>query len=277
VIDTEVEPLPPIPAVSHVIGIDDRPGPIHAIGHDHAVRAVEMGDSSARRVRAATECGSTAVIARHWGGFARGNRHVDNHTLCPECAWSVALQRGTEEVELAVLTPTGAETHALSLVPVDPLIAVRICRRLLADRRAERDYDADSERWPRVLGHVTAHRPVLLMDESCAEGDCDHDTPAGCYGDTPTVACLACSVLTGPEQGEWEGQVDVLVPAPCSVLTAMAGDAATGVPATCPPGGHRWPGTATVESTACLCGEVAMSVEYVVGSDPADDIEGGGG
>lgn len=231
-----LDPLPPIPDVSHVIGITDG-GPIHAIPHRRAVRAVKDCDNDTTRVSAATECGTTAVIARRWGAFARGNERVDRREVCPHCAWAVALKpaaaAGTDEaalfetspigVELALLTPTGPELDALARVMPDPLMAPRACRAILADRDTGRECDTDHERWARLLGSVTAHLPVVLMDEGCNEGDCEHADRAGCCGVEPTVVCLACSILTGAEEGEWEGAVDVAVPAPCSVLTALAG------------------------------------------------------
>lgn len=228
-------PLPPIPDVPYVIGIESG-SPIHAVTREAAQLAVWHGDNDRVRSETRSACGTTVVLARRWGPFARGEQHVDRQQVCGHCAWIVALDPATTAagdgsalfeqspigVELGLLTPTGAELDALARVMPDPLIAPRACRTILANRDTGRDCDTDHERWPRLLGTVTAHRPVVLMDEGCGEDACDHPSRAGCYGAEPVVVCLACSILTGPEEGEWEGNVDVAVPAPCSVLTALA-------------------------------------------------------
>lgn len=230
-----VVPLPPIPDTPYVIGIESG-SPIHAVTHEIATLAVWHGDNDHHRVETSSVCGTTVVLARRWGAFARGEAHVDRQQVCPHCAWIVALDPATTSadddgalfeltpigVELGLLTPTGPELDALARVMLDPLIAPRACRAILAARDTDRGHDADDARWPRLLGTVTAHRPVVLMGEDCAEDACGHDDRADCYGAEPTVVCLACSILTGPEQGEWQGMVDVAVPAPCSVLTTVA-------------------------------------------------------
>lgn len=227
-----VVPLPSIPEVPYLIGIESG-SPIHAVPYRNAARA---GQTLINPAPVAAACGAVAVLARGWGRFARGEGHVDRQQVCPHCAWIVALDKAATVadddgglfeltpigVELGLLTPTGPELDALARVMLDPLIAPRACRSILAARDTGRGHDADDERWPRLLGTVSAHRPVVLMGEDCAEDACDHDDRAGCYGAEPTVVCLACSILTVPEQGEWQGMVDVAVPAPCSVLTALA-------------------------------------------------------
>lgn len=226
-------PPPPIPDVPYVIGIESG-SPIHAVTRQAARQAVWNGDNDHDRVETRSACGVTVVLARRWGPFARGQRHVDRQQVCGHCAWIVALDPVSAAaddgglfdltpigVELGLLTPTGPELDALARAMLDPLIAPRACRAILAARCTGRDCETGHERWPRLLGTVTAHRPVVLMAEECAEDACDHADRAGCYGAEPTVVCLACSILTGPEAGEWEGMVDVAVPAPCSVLTAL--------------------------------------------------------
>lgn len=215
-------PLPPIPDVPYVIGLHD--GLLHAVSHDAAVRAVEHSDSDSRRVTVGSECGECVAIARRWGPFQRGTEHLDRHDgrLCPHCAWIVALDQNTTDTELAALTPTGAELAALHLLLPDPMLAVRICQRILATARDEGEYDADNPRWAQHLAHATAHRPILLVDEDCIEGGCEHGDLDGCYRTSNTVACDACSIQAGSWAGEWEGQYECTVPAPCAVLPAMA-------------------------------------------------------
>ncbi len=204
-----VELTPALPDVPFHVGIGS--GPIHAVEHRYA-------DSPRRQV--STVCGTAAVIGRTAGAFDRGNPWLAIHRLCPTCAWTVAIAQGTTADELVALTPVGAELAALGRAVPDPLLVVRICKRILA-LAVEREVEEGPA--GHLLGHVTAHKPVLLLHEDCTEDACDHDRETeDCYGEHPTVACMACSVLTGSWAGEYEGQVAVLVPAPCAVLPAVA-------------------------------------------------------
>lgn len=190
------------------IGISTSSDPLHA------VRARRLGGP---RDWAPTVCGAKSTIARKWGEFVRGNEILDRHALCPQCAWLVALENGTADQELALRTPTGAVLAALQRCVPDPLLYVRTAQRLLelaVDAETEHDTTAA------FLGHITKHKPTLLMGEDCTE-NCEHDSEDECYGDTPTVVCLECSVLNGSWAGEWEGQVFIPVP-PCGVLPAVA-------------------------------------------------------
>lgn len=227
--------LPPLPASPYVIGIESG-SPVHAVTHQAAQQAVWNGDNDCHRVHTYATCGADVVLARRWGPFARGEKHVDQRRVCAHCAWTVALDTpayppatgellafGALDAELALITPTGAELEALTLVVPDPLVARKTSGAILKARADDRDHDADDEYWPRLLARVTDHQPALLMDEGCVEDACDHDTKTECYGEQPTVACMACSILAGPEAGEWEGQVEIAVPAPCSVLVALSG------------------------------------------------------
>lgn len=217
------DPLPPIPDVAFMIGIAPNLGPLHAIEHRAAAKAVEYGDTDSHRVHAPAECGATVVIARRWGAFMRGNHYVRGRA-CPACAWAVALDQNMVDAELAAIAPTGGELAALQRLLPDPLLAVRICERILDERRQERDYDADSPYWAQLLGHATAHSPAALVPEDCAEGECEHEDTGeeNCFSGSTAVACPACSVRAGSWAGEWEGQFELVVPAPCSVLAAMA-------------------------------------------------------
>lgn len=214
--------LPPLPTAPYVIGIESG-SPIHAVAQQAAQQVVWNGDNDRHRVHTHAACGADVVLARRWGAFARGEKHVDRQQVCAHCAWAVALHHGTGEAELALLTPTGAELDALTRALPDPLISFEVCRALLDDRAANEDRDPDAPGWARLLGCATEHRPVPLMSGDCADGECDHEDPDDCYGPTPQVACRACSLDYGPEMGELEGQAWITVPAPCSVLTALSG------------------------------------------------------
>jgi hypothetical protein len=156
--------------------------------------------------------------------FERANERVTQHApaLCPHCCWVVALNAGAIEDELAALTPDTDEDRAWHRLLPDPGLFVRTLRAMLASREAERDYDKDSPCWAQLLGHVTAHRPVVLVHSDCAEHDCEHDDVAGCYDQSTVVACAACSPRAGNWAGEWAGQYEVVVRSLCSVLTAVA-------------------------------------------------------
>lgn len=219
--DPFADPLPPIPDVPYMIGIAARLGAVHAVDHATAVRAAAAGDSDSHRISVPAECDTEVMLARRWGAFDRGNGHLRAHGLCAYCAWTVALNQDTTAAELAALAPTSGERRALDKVLPDPLMAHRIVKRILGARNAEEEYEADHPRWVEHLAHITRHRPVVLLPEGCHEGDCDHDQKCGCYQDA-AVACPACSILAGSWAGEWEGSVDMLVPAPCSVLIAAA-------------------------------------------------------
>lgn len=199
----------PASTAKFLIGLGNSvPWPLHAVRAKH---------STSPRSHVPTVCGTIATLARKHGEFVRGNEFVDRSTLCPECAWFVALENGTADYELAVRTPAAASLRALQRCVPDPLLYVRTARRLLelaVDAETEHDTTAS------FLGHITLHKPTLLLGEDCTH-NCEHDFEDECYGDTPTVVCLECSVLSGSWAGEWEGQVFIPVP-PCGVLAAVA-------------------------------------------------------
>lgn len=199
----------PITTVKFLIGTGGSSDGLHAVKERH---------HTSPRSHVPSVCGPFVTIAKKWGEFIRGNEYVDRRDLCPECAWLVALEHGTADAELAVRRPKGAAWRALQRALPDPLMFVRLCDRLL---ELGRENDADHDELARLLGHVTAHQPVVLLAEGCTEGDCDCGNDDACYGDEPTVVCMACSVLAGSWAGEWEGQVHIAVP-PCGVLPAVA-------------------------------------------------------
>lgn len=203
-----VDDAPETEIRSFGIGISTSSDPLHA------VRARRLNGP---RDWAPTVCGTKSTVASQWGEFVRGNEYVDRHALCPQCAWFVALEHGTADDELARRRPRGAYAAALGRCLPDPLLYIRTAERLLelaADAETEHDTIAA------FLGHITKHKPTLLMGEDCTDY-CEHDSEDECYGDKPTVVCLECSVLNGSWAGEWEGQVHIAVP-PCGVLPAVA-------------------------------------------------------
>jgi hypothetical protein len=192
------------------------------VDRDRIVQVAEQLAGAGPLPQVGAECGAAVYIARKWGEFRRGNEHLTTHQVCSRCAWVVALDQDCADEELAALTPTVAEESAYVRLLPDPTLLLRVCRAILTARQAEDGYDADSPRWAQLLGHVTAHRPVVLVPHDCAGGDCDHDDPAECLAVGVALACQACSVQAGSWAGEWQGQYELTVPAPCSVLSAMA-------------------------------------------------------
>jgi hypothetical protein len=161
-------------------------------------------------------CGALTRLASKWGSYRDGlpaSLALTGH-LCPTCAWKVALERGTTAAELEHWITCGATGPAGDLAAQ---AAQAVLDRIATDRE---DTDAPAE--VRLLVTISRHWPVQLLQEDCAEDECDHDNAEECASLAGSVACPACSVLTGPEAGEWEGQYEVPVTAPCSALTAIA-------------------------------------------------------
>lgn len=201
----------PVSTAKFLIGLgNSAPWPLHAVREKHSTSA---------RAHVPTVCGTIATLARTRGEFVRGNEFVDRSTLCPECMWFVALEHGTTADKLDRCQPRGAKLAALQRCLPDPLLYVRVVEHLLVQAG---ENDTDHDVLAELLGHVTAHAPVLLVQEPCGEDQCDHDSDDECYGDEPTAVCMTCSVLNGSWAGEWEGQVFIPVP-PCGVLAAVAG------------------------------------------------------
>lgn len=226
-------PVAAVPDVPYVIGIGRYLGGLHAVPRDHAVWADGQAGDDSPYPHVGAECGLAVIVAREWGEFKRGNEHLSRHGVCPRCAWVVALHHDRGDEELTALAPNAAEDAAFHRLLPDPTLFTRVCRAILDECRQEKGYDADSPRWAQLLGHVTAHRPVVLVSEDCAESGCEHDGEADCFAASSVVACPACSVQAGQWAGEWEGQFEVTVPAPCSVLLALAA---------------LWPSSALVDS-----------------------------
>lgn len=198
----------------------------HAISEASADRAV-LDAPHCRNRYARTECDRVAVLVPSWGAFSHTNRFMQGEA-CPACAWKLALERHAVDDELAAIAPAPGKRDALERLIGDPLLAVRLCRAILDT--TDRDYDTDSPQLIRLLAAATAHAPQLGLPEECAEGSCDHrpveawdDRNWECPYPDATANCGVCSVLTGPEAGEWEGfyTPECTVAAPCSVFTAL--------------------------------------------------------
>ncbi len=215
-------PVTAVPDVPYVIGIARDLGGLHAVPRDHAVRAAGQAGDDSPWPYVGAECGLAVIVARKWGEFRRGNEHLATHRVCPRCAWVVALDQDRTDEELAALAPTPTEETAYRRLGADPTLLLRICRVILDQRRQEKDYDADSPRWAQLLGYICAHQPEMLVSEDCAEGGCDHGDEVECLTASFTVACSACSLQAGSWAGEWQGQYERILSAPCSVLLAMA-------------------------------------------------------
>jgi hypothetical protein len=165
-------------------------------------------------------CGELVRVAPRSGAYNRGDVPV-TYGPCQMCAWTVAAATGTLEQEIARLEPKGNELAALARVLPDPMLAAKICRAILTEPDWEPGHPASIQ----LLAKVAVHRPVLLLPEGCAEGDCGHITDdAECSYPDAAVGCKACSLQTGSWAGEWEGQFreECTIPAPCAVLLALA-------------------------------------------------------
>lgn len=196
----------------------------HAVSHERAVAALTQprGD---RGPHARTVCGEDAAVVPTWGSFEAANPKFASYLTgrCPHCAWQVAFEQHIEQDELAALAPAADELPALTRLLPDPQLAVRICEAILADRSCDPDHPHKA----RLLAHATAHAPVLLLPEDCAEGSCDHGGGNGariCNYPDAAIGCAACSVTAGSWAGEWEGQYapECTVTAPCDVLRTLA-------------------------------------------------------
>jgi hypothetical protein len=159
--------------------------------------------------------------------------------LCPTCCWTAATATATATADLDVEIrawelsgPTGSALARVLGGAID--LHARVCRAIITDAltgTAQDPEDIDHPRTIQLLAAATVHRPILLVPEGCAEEPdvCDHRPPAlpadddwSCDFPDAHAACGACSLVAGSWAGEWEGQIDISVDAPCSVLRALA-------------------------------------------------------
>jgi len=200
----------------------------------HAIerrRAEHVSTQAAGGVTVAV-CGALARVTSH-GVYDRAARPVA-YGPCQVCAWTVAIATGSMERELRLTTPDDRSAAAMARVGVDPLLAVKVCRAVLAKESspaAENGLDHDAT--AQVLACASAHRPILAIPEECAEDDrsCSHypgeaDTDEGWRCEYPAcdALCLACTLRAGSWAGGWAGDVmdECRVIAPCDALRALA-------------------------------------------------------
>ncbi len=182
---------------------------------------------------ASAVCGATVRVTE-FGVYDRVGFPVSCGP-CPACAWAVAIATGSTERELLLLTPDDRTATALSRMDVDPYLTVEVCRAVLAQcSDPDAEYEAGDPPIVQVLGHATAHAPVLWVPEDCAEDPraCRHRPdgagPDGedwqCDYPEASAGCGTCSLRSGPWAGEREGKVmdQCRVAAPCDALRALA-------------------------------------------------------
>ena len=203
-----VETIPDAPFLTGVGG-----GRWHAISRE-SMACLRTGPADSV---AFAECGELVRVALKFGAYDRAAIPVLYHP-CHTCAWTVAAETKTLDHEIGLMVPRDGELAALAQVLPNPTIAARLARTLIA--RAARDEDYGQEKLIQLLAAVSAHAPVRLVSEDCADGGCSHE--GRCPGQ---VAREACSLQAGEWAGEWAGQFlkECTVPAPCPVLAAIAG------------------------------------------------------
>lgn len=192
----------PTTTTTYLCGTTSGYGGIHAIAAPNAPHAV---------------CGAPCQIAPRWGRYRAGLPAALNipESLCTSCAWTVAFALGAQAAELAFWMHHGSNGPAGDL-------ARRTATALLHSSHSTEDSADDAPMAVRLLATISAHWPVDLLPEDCVERECDHDYLAQCAAQGGSTACPTCSVRSGPEAGEWEGQYMVSAAAPCSALTAIA-------------------------------------------------------
>lgn len=210
----EVGAIPDVPFLTGVGG-----GQWHAISRE-SMAYLRTGPADSV---AFAECGELVRVALKFGAYDRLTVPVLYHP-CHTCAWTVAAQTDALDVEVSLLMPEARERAALAQVLPDPLFAAKVAQALVT-RAARYEDDYGTENLVQLLAAVSAHAPVQLMSEDCAEGGCSHE--GYCPG---SVACRACSLQSGEWAGEWAGTFlsECTIPAPCPVLVALAGHAGVG-------------------------------------------------
>lgn len=174
----------------------------------------------------AAVCGAVTRYASQWPAWPRAGEFPPQE--CPDCLWYVAVETGDLAGAHEKLLPAGRDLDVLGRLMPDPLVAYNAAGHLLGLAGEPDDLPT---RVIQALADITRHQPVILMAEACAEGECDHYPPGAdledggpyeCAAPDAAVACGACSTRCGPWAGEYEGSFDLVIPAPCAVLTALA-------------------------------------------------------
>ncbi|WP_235683213.1 hypothetical protein [Mycolicibacterium fluoranthenivorans] len=160
-------------------------------------------------------CGTRAELVRRLGQFTYGSRWLSQRR-CERCGWVVALNRGTVEAEI--------ELHVGAAGDGDTGLLRQVFTSVLADVAPGRD--AESGHRSDLLAHAALHRPTAIVCERCSE----RSSVAEVHGHGVTVCpqaqlvCGECTFTAGRWAGEREGLStgECVVPAPCSVLVALA-------------------------------------------------------
>lgn len=217
--ETTTPPAAPLvlPTAAFIAGVDPGTG-VHAIPYVYAVRALaeRSGESGAL-------CGRRALVATRLGAFDRATLPTWA-TVCPHCAWAAAATTGPTtgtgavDRELDALTPTGADLEALEQLLADPLIVRHLCEAIIAAAQQPDAHGLD-DAVIELLGHASAHAPVLLRSWDCITEECHHP-PGAC---PCSVACAACSLQAGSwaEERESTYRPECTISAPCQVLTTL--------------------------------------------------------
>lgn len=196
----------------------------------HAIPAAAMAYATRTddgTLTVAQACCGDLVRTAKYGTYNRGSVPVA-HDPCQPCAWTVAALTGQLDTEVGRLIPVGTTRTAMKRILRDPDIAATAARRILTAAAAgATDYPPDHPATIQLLAAVAAHAPVLLINEACAEGDCDHDGES-CTFQGAAAGCAACSLITGDWAGEWQGgfRAECRIEAPCQVLDELVQAAA---------------------------------------------------
>lgn len=160
-------------------------------------------------------CGTRAELVRRLGQFTYGSRWLSQRR-CERCGWVVALNRGTVEAEI--------DLHVAAAGDGDTGLLRQVFTSVLADVAPGRDAEAGHR--SDLLAHAALHRPTAIVCEQCSE----MSSSAKVHGHGVTVCpqtqlvCGECTFTAGRWAGEREGlnTGECVVPAPCSVLVALA-------------------------------------------------------
>jgi hypothetical protein len=188
---------------------------IGAGGSDWRWHAVDLEAVGRRDVEMFSVCGTRSELVPRLGQFTYGSRWLSERR-CERCGWVVALNRGTVEAEI--------ELHVGAAGNGDTGLLRQIFTSVLADVAPGRD--AESGHRSDLLAHAARHRPTVIVCEECGESP----SAAEVHGEGVAVCpqaelvCGECTFTAGRWAGEWEGMTtgECVVPAPCSVLVALA-------------------------------------------------------
>jgi hypothetical protein len=211
-----------VPASTFLTGVQHQ---WHAVPTGGMAYAARTSDGTLTIAQAC--CGDLVRVAPKLSPYNRGSVPVA-HDPCQTCAWTVAALTGQLEVEIGRLTPVGTVRTAMTRIMRDPDIAATAAARILDAARGPGCPDGPADPATiQLLAAVAAHAPVLLINEACGEGDCDHDGEP-CTFQGGTVACAACSLISGEWAGEWQGgfRPECRIEAPCQVLDELVQAAA---------------------------------------------------